>query len=105
MLVHLALEPGISANEILSGKKNSMPRCFIQSARGSRYSPADRSSPKNAYGAISATVLTPVTASNSGFASGCLFGHLQPALEKSRAERAPQSPPLETIRASITGGG
>src|SRR5262249_9095344 len=60
-------------------------------------------SPRNANGAISVPVLTPVTASNSGLASGCWAGTCCHPW-RNPAPKAPQSPPPETIRISIRGG-
>ena len=48
-------------------------------------------------------MLTPVTASNSGLASGCWAGTFCHPL-RNPAPKAPQSPPPEMIRMSITGG-
>ena len=59
--------------------------------------------PRNAKGAISAPVLTPVTASNCGRASGCDAGTRPHALRK-LAPKAPQSPPPEITSTSILGG-
>src|SRR5262245_24457792 len=60
-------------------------------------------SPRNANGAISVPVLTPVTASNSGLASGCWAGSCCHPW-RNPAPKAPQSPPPEMIRMLITGG-
>src|SRR5262249_808675 len=61
----------------------------------------DCGSPKNANGAIRVPVLTPVTASNSGLASGFGAGTFSQPFRKP-APKAPQSPPPEMIRISIT---
>ena len=63
----------------------------------------EASSPRNANGAISAPVLTPVTISNSGRASGSVLG-TRPQPLRNPAPNAPQSPPPEMIRMSTTGG-
>ena len=49
-------------------------------------------SPRKANGAIKVPVLTPVTASNSGLASGCWAGDLLPPLEEPRSECPPVTP-------------
>src|SRR5215213_503587 len=63
----------------------------------------DASSPRNAKGAISDPVLTPVTMSNCGLANGSSAGTSPQPLRKP-APKAPQSPPPERISTSMAGG-